>query len=246
MRRGAGSLFYQRRPRGESRPCEREAAETFDRPGRQDLPPSLDLNPVFRLFDGTLVLSSTDISAHLACAHLEQQRLAIAREERERPEAPADAHADLVRRRGAAHEASQLSRLTEEARGEVADLTADFDVRDRRQLDDVAARTVAAMRSGVRLIFQPTFFDGRWMGRADFLRRIEISSDLGSFAYEILDSKLSRHVKPSMVHQLALYSRLAGAIQGSEPPIAHVILGDGTALPVDLRRFAALHRRVTQ
>ena len=58
--------------------------------------------------------------------------------------------------------------------------------------------------AGAALIYQPTFFDGRWMGRADFLRR-------AGDGYEVLDTKLARAVKPAMVHQLALYARLAGA-----------------------------------
>ena len=55
----------------------------------------------------------------------------------------------------------------------------------------------------------------------------------------MLDTKLSRQVKPAMVHQLALYARLADA----SPP-AHVILGNGETVTLDLGRFAALHRRV--
>jgi uncharacterized protein len=114
----------------------------------------------------------------------------------------------------------------------VVDLSGDFDARDRAALTAAAARTAAAMRAGAALIYQPTFFDGRWTGRADFLRR----ADGG---YELLDAKLSRRVKPAMVHQLALYARLAGAL-----PRAHVILGDGAVETVDLARYTALHRRV--
>ena len=88
---------------------------------------------MFRLHDGTLVLSASDITAHLACPHLEQQRLAVARGERRRPHAAVDAHAELIRRRGDAHEAEQLARLSAEAGGDVADLAEDFDVRDRRR-----------------------------------------------------------------------------------------------------------------
>ena len=201
---------------------------------------------MFQLADGTLVLAATDVSAHLACAHLEQQRLAVARGERPRPRAAPDAHADLIRRRGDRHESEQLARLSAEVNGDVADLSADFDLRDRGALEAAAARTAGAMRSGSRLIFQPTFFDGRWMGRADFLRRIDAPSDLGDFAYEVLDTKLARQVKPPMVHQLSLYSRLAAGVQGVEPSHAYVILGDARSETIELRRFAALHRRVAR
>jgi uncharacterized protein len=189
---------------------------------------------VFRLDDGTLVLSASDITAHLACPHLEQQRLAIARGARSRPHAAVDEHAELIRRRGDAHEAAQLARLAAEAGGGVADLAEDFDVRERAALERATARTAEAMRAGTALIYQPTFFDGQWMGRADFLRR---SAD----GYEVLDTKLARALKPAMVHQLALYARLAGAASH-----AHIILGHGGLETVDLRRFSALHRRIVR
>src|SRR4051812_1674361 len=183
---------------------------------------------MFRFTDGTLVLSATDMTAHLACPHLEQQRLAIALGQRPRPYGPVDAHAELTRRRGDAHEAAQLARLTAEAAGDVIDLTEDIDFRDRAGVERAAARTRAAMAQGAALIYQPTFFDGRWLGRADFLRRTPAG-------YKVLDTKLSRQIKPATVHQLALYVRLVGAL-----PVAHVILGDGRTEAVDLRRFSPL------
>ena len=65
------------------------------------------------------------------------------------------------------------------------------------------------MRSGVPLIYQATFFDGRWQGRTDFLRRIEIAIRASApYAYEVVDTKLARDVKPYVVHQLCLYNRL--------------------------------------
>jgi len=48
------------------------------------------------------------------------------------------------------------------------------------------------MRAGPKVIFQAAFFDGRWRGYADFLLRVEHSSKLGDFSYEVLDTKLAR------------------------------------------------------
>ena len=62
--------------------------------------------------------------------HLEQQRLAIARGA-QRPAGGVDAHAELIRRRGDAHEAAAYARLAAEAGGVVVDLAEEFDVRDR-------------------------------------------------------------------------------------------------------------------
>jgi predicted RecB family nuclease len=49
---------------------------------------------------------------------------------------------------------------------------------------------------------------------------------------------------PEYVHQLSIYSKLVGLVQGREPDVAHLLLGDGTTLAIELRRYAALHRYV--
>lgn len=196
-----------------------------------------------QLADNSLVLAATDLTNHLACIHLSRQRLAIARGERGKARPVDDPHADLIRDRGDAHESDQLARLSEECGGHL-DLSDDAYPRTREELEAAASRTEAAMRSGEPLIFQAHFFDGRWQGRTDFLRRIDKPSDLGEHAYEVLDTKLARQVKPHFVHQLCLYNRLLARAQGYEPTLAHVVLGDGETVALDPGRFAALHRHV--
>ena len=135
------------------------------------------------LADGTLVLAATDLTNHLACAHLTQQRLGVVRGERSKPRPAEDPHAELVRKRGQRHEDEQLARLSAERGGHV-DLSTETAPYSREELEAAAAATTAAMREGVPLIYQAQFFDGRWQGRADFLRRIETPSDLGDHAYD--------------------------------------------------------------
>ena len=65
----------------------------------------------------------------------------------------------------------------------------------RRAARRQVAETLAAMRAGADVIYQATFFDGRWRGHADFLVRVEVPSDLGPWSYEVWDTKLARHVK---------------------------------------------------
>jgi predicted RecB family nuclease len=195
------------------------------------------------LSDGTVVLAATDLSALLACKHLLQQRLAIVRGERGKPRPVDDPHAELIRDRGEAHEREQLQRLSMECGGHM-DLSTQRPTLTRESLEEAAEQTAEAMREGAPLIYQAQLFDGRWQGRADFLRRVSVSSALGAHAYEVLDTKLARGLKPPVVHQLSLYNRLIGLIQGVEVTDARVLLGDGSSQLIDLTRFAALHRHV--
>ena len=200
---------------------------------------------MFRLADGTLVLAATDLTNHLACVHLTQQRLAIVRGERAKARPADDPHADLIRGRGEAHEHAQLERLSAECGGH-ADFSVEAGGYTREQLEAAAFQTGEAMGDGVPLIYQAQFLNGKWQGRADFLRRVPIRSALGDHSYEVIDTKLARQVKPHVVHQLSLYNRLLALVQGFEPAFAHVVLGDGSTVAIDMRRYAALHRHVVR
>ncbi len=195
------------------------------------------------LADNTLILAATDLSNYLACAHLTQQQLAIARGERGKSRPAHDPHADLIRARGEAHEEAQLERLSAGCGGHI-DLSSAEIPNTREELEAAAETTAAAMRDGAPLIYQAQLFGGHWQGRTDFLRRVAKPSDLGTHSYEVIDTKLAREVKPHFVHQLSLYNRLLAYVQGLEPDLAHAILGDGSEVAIELRRYAALHRHV--
>lgn len=199
---------------------------------------------VLRSPAGHLLLSATDLTNHLACEHLTAELRRVAVGERPRPFAAPDAHAELVRQRGDRHEQQQLERLISEAGGDWVNLTLPSGSSgDPAALEAASIRTREAMQSGVRLIYQATLLSGRWQGRTDFLRRIDTPSELGPFSYEVVDTKLSRAVKPHVVHQLCLYTRLVGEAQGRELDHAVVILGDGTSERVEVAKYRALHRR---
>ncbi len=192
-----------------------------------------------------LVLSATDLASFLACEHLSQEQLRAALDLRGKLPRDESPHGDLVRERGDRYEAEQLARLSARAGGheEIALPAYGY---GRPELEAAAHRTEAHMRAGVPLVYQAAFFDGRWQGRVDFLRRVEQPSRLGDHAYEVVDTKLARSVKPQVVHQLSLYARLVARVQGDAVHHAFVLLGDGTEERVDLRRYAALHRHVVR
>jgi uncharacterized protein len=97
-----------------------------------------------------------------------------------------------------------------------------------------------AMHEGAEVIYQATLRDGQLFGHADFLMRVDgEASDLGTWRYEVADTKLARSPKAKFLVQLAFYSHLLALAQGAEPRQMHVMLGDQTER-VPLRRLHAL------
>lgn len=185
--------------------------------------------------DGALVFSASDLVGSLACAHLPELELAALEGLVARP-VQDEEEMEVVRERGLEHERRHLESL--EAAGRrvtriVMDESADWGARVRR----AAEGTEAAIRRGDDVVHQATFFDGRWLGFADFLLRVERASALGPWSYEVLDAKLARHAKASAVLQVCAYVDALARLQGSEPELLHLALG-GSARPVERLRVA--------
>jgi uncharacterized protein len=190
--------------------------------------------------DGTLVVAATDLVGFLECDHLTGLEQARIRGEIEKPYRT-DPELELLRMKGYEHE--QLYRERLDAAGRVV---ADVPHRDPRTLEELraaAAETADLMNGGADVIFQATFFDGRWRGHADFLLRTERPSDLGAWAYDIADTKLARHVKTSAILQLCVYADLLERVQGVAPERVVVVTGDGREHPHRLADYAAYYRR---
>jgi predicted RecB family nuclease len=186
--------------------------------------------------DGRPVYAATDLVAYLACEHLTALERAALAGLVERPNRE-DRELDVIRRRGFEHEARYLAALRAEGRSVVEVVRDDEAERGnqvRRQADD----TIAAMASGADVIFQATFFDGRWLGYADFLLKVESPerpSVWGSYHYEVADTKLARHVKAGAVLQICSYVDQLTSIQGVQPERMKVVLGGSARETATLR-----------
>ena len=177
-----------------------------------------------QLLDGTRVFAATDLVGFLACEHLTGLELARLAGLIERPYRD-DPELEVIRRRGFEHEARYLADL-EEAGRTVTRIELDGSIADRAvQLRAAAAETERALRAGADVVYQATFFDGRWRGHADFLLRVDTPSGLGPWSYEVADTKLARHVKASAILQICSYVEGLARIQGAEPERLHVVLG---------------------
>ena len=194
--------------------------------------------------DGRIVLSASDLNDFLACEYLTGLEFDVLEGRLERPSGKSG-QAELLARLGDEHERRYLEGLRN-AGIEVVEIerspssNGDRLERMRAQTD----ATISAMRAGAPAIYQATFFDGSWLGHADVLRRVEEPSKLGSWSYEVEDTKLARSLKPYFLVQLCFYSACVERVQEKAPEFAYVVLGDGTRKRFRVAEFAAYERFV--
>ncbi len=165
--------------------------------------------------DGGVRLSAGDLVADLLCQHLTNLNLQIASGEIQRP-IRSEPLLEHLRERGLAHERDYLAHL-EACGARLSRIDA-----DRVDTASVAA-TLEAMRAGDEIIVQGALADGVWVGRPDVLRRVERASNLGTWSYEVVETKLAQKTKIGTILQLCLYSSLLGAAQGIAPEHMSVV-----------------------
>ncbi|GLK18315.1 TM0106 family RecB-like putative nuclease [Herbiconiux flava] len=99
--------------------------------------------------------------------------------------------------------------------------------------------TLDALRAGADVVFQATFFDGRFLGFADFLVRAPAQPDSPTASaphrYEVYDTKLARHAKITALLQLAAYADQLDRLDVPLGDEVHLLLGDGSRSTHQLR-----------
>lgn len=159
---------------------------------------------------GNIQLSASDLANHLACKHLTELDRLVATGKKSAPSWRDPALA-ILEKRGRAHEEAYVEFLR------AAGLSVVNLIHQPREA------TLDAMRQGVEVIVQATLGDDTWIGRADILRRVPASSDLGNWSYEVEDTKLALDTWTGTVLQLCLYTDFLGALQKYTPTYMHVI-----------------------
>ena len=185
------------------------------------------------VFEGSLNLSASDLGNHLACVHLTRMNYELALGKRAAPRQWGDqkAQLDALQELGIEHERRYIDWLRE--RNPALRLA---DLQGARPVDE----TLDAMRDGADLIVQARLEDGRWMGYADILRRVETPSALGPWSYEVIDTKLASTTRAESVLQISLYSDVLAGMQGAAPAYMYVVAPDRKAE----RRFREERYRV--
>lgn len=187
---------------------------------------------------GELLLSASDLVGHLNCNHLTALDVQVATGALSKPD-HYDPLLEILRERGHRHEQAFIDHLT--------DVGHDIAVIKGVDITDGSVNeTLEAMQAGNEIIVQGALKDGRWVGRADILRRIDTPCDFGSWSYEIIDTKLARETKGGTVLQLCLYGDLLSAMQGVAPEHVYVVApwSDFTPQKFRLNDYAAYFRQV--
>jgi predicted RecB family nuclease len=183
---------------------------------------------------GTFSFSATEVAAFLACPHLTSLELRVAEGELTRP-AQNDIERRLLEKRGLEHEARVLEHYKRLGR-EIVTIGARPGTQGMRAAFD---KTLEVMAAGADLIYQGTLLtqseDGTsWVGRPDFLQKVQGGGGHWPHHYEPVDAKLSREAKAQAVLQLCAYADQLAALQGAQPARFHIIGGGGAIEPVAL------------
>ncbi|MCB0637344.1 MAG: TM0106 family RecB-like putative nuclease [Lewinella sp.] len=190
--------------------------------------------------NGLLQLSASDLVGHLNCKHLSALDLQVAAGSLSKPD-HYDPLLEILRERGFRHEQDFIAHLEESGFQITAIDGVDI-------YDEAVNATLQAMSDGQEIIVQGALRHGRWSGRADILKRVEVPSDLGGWSYELIDTKLARETKGGSVLQLCLYADLLSHMQGLAPENVYIISPWTDFEPQRFRfpEYAAYFRRVKQ
>ncbi|MBB2966843.1 TM0106 family RecB-like putative nuclease [Leifsonia aquatica] len=188
------------------------------------------------VLDGVIVTSASDLTEASKCefAFLRALDVKLGRIEK----APEIEDPMYVRssRLGDEHEHHILERYRERFGAQVAEierpesLTADA-------LAAAVAETSAAFESGAEVVFQATFFDGAFVGFADFVVRRPDGR------YRVQDSKLARSARVTALLQLAAYADQLRSLGVDTDETVELLLGDGSVSEHRLSDIEPVYRK---
>ena len=192
-----------------------------------------------RQADNQLRLSATDLANHLGCRHLTALDIQASYGQLA-PPVWRDPILEVLQERGFRHENEYLEHLRREGLSVLR-------LEEIEQRSPVL-RTIQAMRQGPDVIVQAYLGLDRWRGRADILLKVNRSSDLGDWSYEVIDTKLAQETRAGTILQLCLYSNIVGEFQGTRPEFMHVVAPGHDFQPETFRvdDFVAYYRLVQQ
>jgi predicted RecB family nuclease len=198
---------------------------------------------MFLLDDGTVVYSASDLAAAASCEWAVMRKLDARLGRIDPPPATTNDMLERAARLGDFHEERFLHSL--KTYMHVVEIP-----RPERSTNPsaVVELTTAAFEAGASAVYQAAFFDGRFLGYADF-----IIQDPSGY-YEVYDTKLARHAKITALLQLAAYGEQLQRLGIPTADTVCLILGNDSVskhrlldiLPVYRRRRARLEQLVDE
>ncbi|HEV7948662.1 MAG TPA: TM0106 family RecB-like putative nuclease [Glaciihabitans sp.] len=194
------------------------------------------------MLDTTVVFSASDLTAAAKCEWAVMRRLDSRLGRIPTVQDDSDAILDRAGKLGDEHEKRTLNGFRRSRK------VVEFSRPGVDSLPQAAESTRAALETGADVVFQGTFFDGQFLGFADFLVRT------ANGQYEVFDTKLARKEQITALLQIAAYSDQLASLAIPVGSSAHLLLGDGRTsshrlrdiLPVYRKRRARLQRLVDE
>jgi predicted RecB family nuclease len=154
-------------------------------------------------------------------------------------EETADEQKEMILQKGLEHEAAYLRSLEKD--GSVVTKVCE---EGKRHPVQEFHETLKHLKDGKRYIAQAMLTHERLSGIADLLRRVEVPSNLGSYSYEVVDTKLGKKQKASYLLQLCFYGALLEQVQGIFPKYGYIVDGNGKEHRYNLTKCREYFKRL--
>ena len=171
------------------------------------------------LLGDRVVYSASDLSAAAACEYAMLRTLDAKLGRIDAVRAEPDPMLERTSALGLAHERRQLWAFQKRFGSGVSIMPRPE--RTELGLADANAATIETALWGYDVLYQATFFDGRFLGFCDFLVK-------DGSGYSVYDTKLSRHARVPALLQLAAYADALGNNGIEVADHLHLMLGDGS------------------
>ncbi|MCX7521766.1 TM0106 family RecB-like putative nuclease [Microbacterium sp. STN6] len=185
---------------------------------------------------GTAVTSASDLAAASACEFAFLRGIDVKLGRIEALPDEVDEMYERTSRLGDEHEHRVLEQYRERFGAGVAEIARPASMQ-RADIEAAVDETVRAFGSDADVVFQATFFDGSFIGFADFIVRRPDGSWL------VQDTKLARHARVTALMQLAAYSDQLRRIGLRPAETVQLLLGDGTVSEHALRDIVPVFRK---
>ncbi|AGW41790.1 hypothetical protein O159_17520 [Leifsonia xyli subsp. cynodontis DSM 46306] len=188
------------------------------------------------LLDGVIVTSASDLTEASRCEFAFLRSLDVKLGRREKAEEAEDPMYVRSARLGDEHERRILERYRERFGPGVAEIERPERL-TAETLAEAVANTAEAFEREAEIVFQATFFDGGFVGFADFVAR------LPDGRYRVQDSKLARSARVTALLQLAAYAEQLRRTGVAVDETVELLLGDGSVSTHRLSDIEPVYRK---